>query len=134
MRMHPILNIIRPHEGMDFNAPTGTPIHATADGRVIEAEYSTTFGNVVKIDHGYGMITLYAHMNGFNTRQGKMVKRGQVIGFVGNTGLSTGSHVHYEVHINGKVVDPVYYFFNDVSPEQYDMIVDLAGQPRKSMD
>lgn len=134
LRMHPILNIIRPHEGIDFNAQTGTPVHATADGRVIEAAYSTTFGNVIKIDHGYGMITLYAHLNGFNTHQGKLVKRGEIIGFVGNTGLSTGSHVHYEVHINGKAVDPVHYFFNDVSPEQYELIVDQASQPRKSMD
>jgi murein DD-endopeptidase MepM/ murein hydrolase activator NlpD len=134
MRMHPILNIYRMHEGIDFFASTGTAVFATADGVVTDARESETFGKVVEIDHGYGLTTLYAHLNGFKVRKGQLVKRGDVIGEVGNTGLSSGEHLHYEVHVNGKEVDPVNYFFKDLSPEEYRKVVAIAQAYERSMD
>jgi murein DD-endopeptidase MepM/ murein hydrolase activator NlpD len=124
MRIHPVR---RMHQGIDFSAAIGTPIYATADGQVITVEFSFTgYGNMVEIDHGFGYKTRYAHMHGFAVRKGQRVKRGELIGYVGNTGLSTGPHLHYEVHINGIPKNPVYYFFNDLKPEEYEKILKLA--------
>lgn len=134
MRMHPILNIYRMHEGIDFFAKTGTPVFATADGVVKDVRVSETFGKVVKIDHGYGFATLYAHMNSYDVKKGQHVKRGNIIGEVGNTGLSAGQHLHYEVHINGKEVDPVNYFFKDLNPAEYRKVVAIAQAYERSMD
>lgn len=133
-RFHPILGIWRMHEGLDFNAPEGTRIFATGDGNVKKTYRSKTFGNCVIIDHGYGYETFYAHLQKFNVKQGAQVKRGDVIGFMGTTGLSSGVHLHYEVHLNGKEVDPVNYFYNDLSPEQYQHIIELASGFKNSMD
>ena len=122
-RFHPILNRWRPHKGIDLVARTGTEIYASANGRVKSVRYSDSFGKMVEIDHGFGLVTLYAHMNKQKVKIGEQVKRGQVIGEVGSTGLSGGPHLHYEVHLNGLEVDPVKYFFNDLSPQEYKAVV-----------
>lgn len=134
MRLHPILKIWRPHEGIDFFAYTGTDVFATADGVVKDVRFSETFGKVIEIDHGYGFVTLYAHLHEFHVRKGQLVKRGQVIGQVGSTGLSSGQHLHYEVHVKGVEVDPVNYFFKDLSPAEYRKVVAIAQAYEMSMD
>ena len=108
-RFHPILHIARPHEGIDVSAPMGAPIVAPAAGTVTMVTVQTGYGNVLEIDHGGGIVTKYAHCSRIVVRVGQRVKRGQVIANVGNTGLSTGPHLHYEIHVNGKVVDPLTY-------------------------
>ena len=136
-RYHPILKYQRMHTGMDFASRQGTPIYATGDGVVRlasrNAEGYAGYGNVVLIDHGFGFSTLYAHMNTINVSPGKRVKRGEQIGSVGSTGMSSGSHLHYEVIANGKKVDPVYYFFNDLTPEEYEEVLELARQENQCM-
>ena len=127
MRIHPIYGIAKMHNGLDFTAPQGTPIYATGDGVVTEAGAGTGTGNHVIINHGYGYETEYMHMVRIKIRAGQRVKRGEVIGWVGNTGASTGPHCHYEVHINGSPVDPVYFFFNDLNAEQYDRVLKIAA-------
>ena len=127
MRIHPIYGIAKMHQGLDFTAPQGTPIYATGDGVVTQAGYNTGGGNEVVINHGYGYETKYLHMVRIKARDGQRVKRGEVIGWVGNTGASTGPHCHYEVHINGNPVDPVYFFYNDLTPQQYDQVLKIAA-------
>jgi len=127
MRIHPIYGIAKMHSGLDFTAPQGTPIYATGDGTVTTAGIGTGTGNHVIINHGYGYETVYLHMVRIKARMGQVVKRGEVIGWVGSTGASTGPHCHYEVHINGSPVDPVYFFFNDLSPGQYEQVLKLAA-------
>jgi murein DD-endopeptidase MepM/ murein hydrolase activator NlpD len=127
MRIHPIYGIAKMHNGLDFTAPQGTPIYATGDGTVTTAGVGTGTGNHVIINHGYGYETVYMHMVRIKTTVGKTVKRGEVIGWVGSTGASTGPHCHYEVHINGEPVDPVYFFFNDLNAEQYDRVLKIAA-------
>ncbi len=112
-RMHPILHINRPHEGIDVSAPMGSPIEAPADGTVISAGWVTGYGNTIEIDHGFGIVTRYAHASRLLVQRGDMVKRGQRVALVGNTGLATGPHLHYEVHVNGKPVDPLRYVLPD---------------------
>lgn len=126
-RIHPIYGIPKMHKGLDFTAPQGTPIYATGDGIVKTAGPRTGTGNHVIINHGYGYETVYMHMVRIKARQGQRVKRGDVIGWVGSTGASTGPHCHYEVHINGRAVDPVYFFFNDLNAEQYDRVLKLSA-------
>lgn len=134
-RIDPVYKVTKFHAGLDFTAPQGTPIYATADGTVKEATYNTGgYGNMVLINHGFGYQTLYGHMYRIKTKAGMHVKRGQVIGYVGNTGKSTGPHCHYEVHRNGDPVDPVYYFYNDLSPEQYERLLKLATAANQSLD
>src|SRR5438045_1659288 len=134
-RIDPVYKVPKFHAGLDFTAPIGTPIYATADGVVTESGFNTGgFGNHVVIDHGFGYETLYAHMYRTKARVGQKIKRGEVIGYVGNTGKSTGPHCHYEVHRNGTPVDPVYYFYNDLSPEQYDRLLKLAQTANQSFD
>ncbi|MEP7237519.1 MAG: M23 family metallopeptidase [Ferruginibacter sp.] len=127
MRIHPIYGIAKMHYGLDFTAPQGTPIYATGDGIVTTAGVGNGTGNHVIINHGYGYETEYMHMVRIKATIGKQVKRGEVIGWVGNTGASTGPHCHYEVHINGEPVDPVYFFFNDLTAEQYDRVLKIAA-------
>lgn len=127
LRIHPIYGIAKMHNGLDFTAPQGTPIYATGDGTVTTAGPGTGTGNHVIINHGYGYETEYMHMVRIKARVGQHVKRGEVIGWVGSTGASTGPHVHYEVHINGNTVDPVYFFFNDLNAEQYDRVLKIAA-------
>ncbi len=134
-RMHPIYKIMRPHQGLDFTSPTGTAIHATGDGTVEFAGYNTSgFGIHVILDHGYGYQTVYGHMSEVKVRRGQKVKRGDVIGEVGSTGLSTGPHLHYEVHKDGVPMDPVNFLFNSLSPEEYAKMVEVAGNAGQSMD
>jgi murein DD-endopeptidase MepM/ murein hydrolase activator NlpD len=127
MRIHPIYGIPKMHNGLDFTAPQGTPIYATGNGRVTMAGPGTGTGNHVIINHGYGYETVYMHMVRVKARVGQQVKRGEVIGWVGSTGASTGPHCHYEVHIKGTPVDPVYFFFNDLNAEQYDRLLKIAA-------
>jgi murein DD-endopeptidase MepM/ murein hydrolase activator NlpD len=127
MRIHPIYGIPKMHNGLDFTAPQGTPIYATGNGSVTTAGVGTGTGNHVIINHGYGYETVYMHMVRVKARVGQQVKRGEVIGWVGSTGASTGPHCHYEVHINGTPVDPVYFFFNDLNAEQYDRLLKIAA-------
>ncbi len=135
-RIHPIYKIRRFHYGMDFTAPTGTDVYASGDGTVSSIKSSKRgLGNHIIIDHGYGYQTVYAHLNDFNNLWvGKKVNRGDVIGFVGSTGLSTAPHLHYEVHLNGKKVDPANYYFNDLSPEEYERMIELAMRSGQSFD
>lgn len=134
-RIDPIYKISKFHAGLDFAASQGTPIYATADGKVKLAEYNAGgYGNHVIINHGFGYETLYGHMIRIKAKVGQTVKRGEVIGYVGSTGKSTGPHCHYEVHKDGQPVDPVYYFYNDLTPEQYDQLLKLAAQSNQSFD
>lgn len=134
-RLHPIYKIFKLHEGMDYTAPVGTPVIATADGRIQEARKSSRGqGNRVTIDHGYGIKSVYAHLNDVNTRQGRNVKRGDVIGTVGNTGLSSGPHLHYEVQMDGKAVNPINFYFMELSPEEYDRMITLSKNSGQSFD
>jgi murein DD-endopeptidase MepM/ murein hydrolase activator NlpD len=134
-RIDPLYKDFRLHAGLDFSAPTGTPIYATSDGVVQSAGFSTDgYGNKVVINHGYGFQTLYAHMVRVKAKTGQSVKRGEVIGYVGSTGKSTGSHLHYEVIKRGAKVDPVYYFFNDLTPAQFDRLLKEAAANKQSLD
>ena len=136
MRIDPVYGTPKMHKGLDFTAPQGTPIYATGNGVVEESGYSAGgYGNHVMINHGYGYETLYGHMVRVKVRDGQHVKRGEIIGWVGSTGKSTGPHCHYEVHINGNEVDPVYFFYNDLSPEQFDRLLKKAATgSAKSLD
>lgn len=134
MRMHPILKYRKMHHGMDFTAKKGTPIYATGDGKVIKASRGSGFGRVVYIDHGFGYVTKYGHMSKFNTKKGRQVKRGDIIGYVGNSGLSSGSHLHYEVHKNGKPINPVNFYHGDLSAEEYEIMLEKAALENQSFD
>lgn len=134
-RIDPIYKTVKMHAGLDFSAPQGTPIYATADGRIKIAGYSDGgYGNHVVISHGYGYETLYGHMVRIKAKRGQSVKRGEVIGYVGSTGKSTGSHLHYEVHKNGQRLDPVYFFYNDLSPQQFNEVLKRAKASNQSFD
>jgi murein DD-endopeptidase MepM/ murein hydrolase activator NlpD len=133
-RVHPIYKVKKLHTGIDFAASIGTPIYATADGKVqsVDIKFSG-YGKVVEIDHGFGYRTRYAHMHEFAVRQGQSIKRGDLIGYVGNTGLSTAPHLHYEVLINGTQVDPVHYFYNDLTAAEYEKVLELASIENQSL-
>ena len=134
-RMHPIYKVKKMHWGMDFAAPPGTEIFATGDGVVSKVITSRRgYGKHVVIDHGYGYETLYAHMSKIDVRRGQKVHRGDVIGLVGNTGTSSGPHVHYEVHKDGKPINPANFYFNDLTPEQYDLMIELSSKVNQSFD
>ncbi|MET6999635.1 M23 family metallopeptidase [Chitinophaga defluvii] len=134
-RIDPIYKTVKFHAGLDFTAPSGTPIYATGDGVVEEASLSDVgYGNHVVIRHGYGYKTLYGHMLRMKVKTGQSVKRGDVVGWVGSTGKSTGPHCHYEVIKNGEKVDPVYFFFNDLTPEEFDRMLKIARSGNQSFD
>lgn len=134
-RVDPLYKDYRLHAGLDFAAPSGTPIYATADGVVQAAGFNTDgYGNKVVINHGYGYQTLYGHMVRVKAKVGQRVKRGEVIGYIGSTGKSTGPHCHYEVIKRGTKVDPVYYFYNDLTPAQFDRILKAAATNKQSLD
>jgi len=136
MRFHPILKYMRMHEGMDFTSPRGTNIYAAGDGVVIEVKHSINgYGNSIVIDHGYGYKTLYAHMSKIIVKEGQKVKRGTIVGLVGNTGTSTGPHLHYEVRKNNHPINPINFFSNDITPEQYEeMIYKSSHEGGQSID
>ncbi|XOV93691.1 MAG: M23 family metallopeptidase [Bacteroidota bacterium] len=128
MRMHPLLNFERAHEGIDLTAPRGTPVHASGNGYVEAAFYSTTGGNLVVINHGYSFQSRYLHMSNFIVKKGQRVKRGDIIGYVGSTGLSRAAHLHYEVLKAGEPVNPVHYFNQNLTQDQYELILKLAAK------
>ncbi len=134
-RTHPIYKTKEFHPGMDFSAEQGTPIYATGDGTVARAEALTQgYGHHVVLDHGFGYQTLYGHMSKLAVKSGQKVLRGQLIGYVGSTGLSTAPHIHYEVIKNGEKVNPINYYYNDLSPEQYELLVELSKKESQSFD
>ncbi|MEY3208833.1 MAG: hypothetical protein RL064_864 [Bacteroidota bacterium] len=134
-RIDPLYKDYRLHAGLDFSAPMGTPIYATSDGVIQVAGFNTDgYGNKVVINHGYGYQTLYGHMVRVKAKVGQSIKRGEVIGYVGSTGKSTGAHLHYEVIKRGAKVDPVYYFFNDLTPAQFDRMLKAAAANKQSLD
>lgn len=134
MRMDPIYRTPRFHSGMDFSAPKGTDVYATGNGKVIYASWKQEYGNCIIIDHGFNYQTLYAHLDKYKVRVGQQVIRGEVIGAVGNTGKSTGAHLHYEVIVKGKHDNPAKYYFMDLTPEEYDTMIRIAENHGQVMD
>ena len=135
IRIHPVHKVRKFHKGIDFTAPKGTPIQATGNGTVIKAKSQRSgFGKHVKIDHGYGYVTVYAHMNSIDVKVGEKVKKGQVIGTIGNTGLSTAPHCHYEIHYKGKAINPVDFCMDGLTPEEYEELVNMASMENQSFD
>ncbi len=133
-RVDPVYHIRRFHEGMDFSAPVGTDIFATGNGTVIYAGWRQGYGETIEIDHGFNYVTRYAHCSKLKAKVGQKVKRGDVIALVGNTGKSTGPHVHYEVHYQGRPIDPRNFYFYDLSPEDYDRMVQLSSNMGNMLD
>ena len=135
LRIHPYYKISKFHAGMDFTAPLGTEIYATGDGTIESVSSGKRgMGNYIIVNHGFGYSSTYAHLESFNVRQGQKVRRGDVIGFVGNTGMSIAPHLHYEIRLNGENVDPVNYFFNDLSPAEYETMIEIASKTGQSFD
>lgn len=134
LRKHPILGYWREHKGLDFTAPQGSPVYATGDGNIEEAHFSDSYGQVVYIDHGFGFETRYAHMTEFIVKKGEKVKRGQIIGYVGNTGLSYSTHLHYEVLFKGHQINPINFFQRDLSNKEYEKLVELGGIATTALD
>jgi len=134
-RIHPIYKTKKFHAGMDFSAKTGTPIYATGDGKISKVRKSRRgYGNHVIIDHGFGYKTLYAHMSRYIVKRGQKVNRGDVIGYVGSSGTSVAPHLHYEVHKDGKKINPINFYYNDLTPDQYEKILELSSQRNQSFD
>ncbi len=134
LRMHPIYKVVKMHTGIDFSSPVGTPVYATASGRVIAMDTAVQgYGKMVVLDHGNGYQTRYAHLQKFKVKLGDRVKRGAPIAYSGNTGVSTAPHLHYEVLLKGTQINPVHYFFNDLSPIEYEKIVHLGSVKNQSL-
>jgi murein DD-endopeptidase MepM/ murein hydrolase activator NlpD len=134
-RSDPFTKIRKFHKGMDFSAKSGTPIYATGDGVVKAADASLSgYGNHIEISHGYGYLTLYAHLSKYKVRAGQKVRRGDIIGYVGSTGRSEAPHLHYEVHKNGEVVNPLNFYYGSISAKEYVLISKLASQENQSLD
>jgi murein DD-endopeptidase MepM/ murein hydrolase activator NlpD len=133
MRMHPILGYSRPHNGLDFTAPHGAPVYATGDAVVLYTGFSS-YGNVIYLDHGFGFETRYAHLTKYIVEPGQTIKRGQIIGYVGNTGLSAGPHLHYEVHYKNIAINPINFFQRDLSNKEYEKMIELGSQSTFSLD
>lgn len=135
MRTDPFTKARKMHHGMDFSADIGTPVFATGNGVVKRADNRASgFGNHIRIDHGFGYETIYAHLNEYNVHVGQKVKRGDIIGFVGNTGRSRGPHLHYEVHLAENRLNPVNFYYGELSPEEFSQIVEMASQSNQSFD
>lgn len=134
-RIHPIYKTSKMHQGMDFAAPSGSPVYSTGEGTIRVVESSRRgYGNNIIIDHGYGYQTLYAHLSGFACKPGQQVKRGDIIGYVGSTGQSTAPHLHYEVHKDRKHIDPINFFFNDLTPMEYEKMIEQSANANQSFD
>ena len=134
MRIDPVYHVRKFHQGMDFSAPIGTEIYATGNAKVKFSGWKQGYGNTVILDHGFGYETLYAHLYKSLVRKGQKVRRSDIIALVGNTGKSTGPHLHYEVRLNGKPVDPRNYYFYDLSPEEYDQMLQLSNNFGQMLD
>lgn len=134
-RIHPIYKTVQFHEGLDFTTQIGAPVYATGKGEVIRKNYSKRgYGNQLMIDHGHGYKTRYAHLSEFKVKEGETVQRGELIGKIGNSGLSTGPHLHYEVRKNGEPVNPINYFHNELNPKEYQKVILLANRANQSLD
>jgi len=135
LRIHPFYKVLKMHAGMDFTAPTGTEVYATGDGVVFDTDRSKRgYGNTVIIDHGFGYKTLYAHLSEILVSPGTKVRRGAVVGLVGNTGMSLAPHLHYEVRLNDTPIDPINFYFNDLTPAEYSKLIEISSQPTQSFD
>lgn len=134
MRIDPIYKTVKFHAGMDFSANVGTPVYVTGNGKVKQAGWDGLYGNCITVDHGFGYVTRYAHLSKIKVKVGQEVVRGEVIGEVGSTGKSTGPHLHYEVHVKGQVVNPVNYYFMDLSADEYDRMIEIASNHGKVYD
>ena len=134
-RSDPFTKARKQHNGMDFTASSGTPIYATGNGKVKRADNTASgFGEHIEIDHGYGYITIYAHLSKYNVKRGQIVNRGDLIGFVGNTGRSVGPHLHYEVHKNGRPINPINFYYGNLTPEEFKEMLKTASQEGQSYD
>ncbi|QED37576.1 M23 family metallopeptidase [Antarcticibacterium arcticum] len=134
-RNDPFTKVKKFHYGMDFTAPRGTPVYATGDGRIERADNRATgYGNHIRLDHGYGYTSLYAHLYKYNVRVGQRVKRGDVIGFVGSTGRSEAPHLHYEIYKDGERINPINFYYGNLSPEEFDQVLQQAQQENQSLD
>jgi murein DD-endopeptidase MepM/ murein hydrolase activator NlpD len=133
-RFHPIFKIMKEHHGLDFSAPKGTPVYATGDGRVARANTSGSYGKVIYINHGHDYETRYAHLSRFAVSPGSYVKRGQVIGYVGSTGTSLSSHLHYEILYRDRNVNPINFFQRDLSNKEYEKLIEIASLHNKALD
>lgn len=133
-RMHPIFHVVMDHKGLDFTASTGTPVYATGDGTISKAYYSASYGKVIFVHHGHGFETRYAHLSEFNVRPGARVKRGQVIGYVGSTGNSVSSHLHYEVLYKGEHINPINFFQRDLSNTEYEKLIQVGSKQSAPLD
>jgi murein DD-endopeptidase MepM/ murein hydrolase activator NlpD len=133
-RFHPIHHVWKEHKGLDFTASEGTPVYATGDGKIAMAYFSGTYGNVIYINHGFGYETRYAHLKGFAINAGDKVKRGQVIGYVGSTGTSVSSHLHYEVLFNGQHTNPINFFQRDLNNKEYEKLIEIGSQQDHPLD
>ncbi len=134
-RLDPFTKARKMHTGMDFTSPQGTPIYATGNGKVLRADNrSTGYGKHVRIDHGFGYVTLYAHLSKYNVRRGKKVNRGDVIGYVGSTGRSQAPHLHYEVRYNKRKINPINFYYGDLSPKEFKEMLQMASQEGQSLD
>ncbi len=135
MRIDPIYRTPKMHTGLDFTAPIGTDVICTGRGKVVEVEYNNGgYGNHVIVDHGYGYLSHYAHLSKFNVYPGQRIERGDIIGYVGSTGKSTGPHLHYEVMYKNEKVDPVHFFYNDLTAQQYEKMLELSANAAKTLD
>ena len=134
-RTDPFTKSRRMHKGMDFSTPTGTPIYAPSDGKVIRVDSrSAGYGKHIRIDHGFGYVTLYAHLSEYNVRRNQQVKRGDVIGFVGNTGRSVAPHLHYEIRKDGKHLNPINFYYGDLNTEEFNALLEAANRENQSLD
>ena len=134
-RTDPFTKASKFHFGMDFTAPRGTPVYASGDGRVTRADNTASgYGNHIRIDHGYGYESLYAHLYKYNVRSGQKVKRGDLIGFVGSTGRSEAPHLHYEIFKDGERINPINFYYGNLSPEEFARILRLSQQENQSLD
>ena len=134
-RSDPFTKARKQHNGMDFTAPTGTPIYATGNGKIKRADNTASgFGEHIEIDHGFGYKTIYAHLSKYNVKRGQKVSRGDLIGFVGNTGRSVGPHLHYEVHKNGRPINPINFYYGNLTPEEFKEMLKTASQEGQSFD
>jgi len=134
-RSDPFTKARKKHNGMDFTAASGTPIYATGNGKVKRADNTASgFGQHIEIDHGYGYKTIYAHLSKYNVKRGQTVSRGDLIGFVGNTGRSVGPHLHYEVHKNGRPINPINFYYGNLTPEEFKEMLKTASQEGQSYD
>lgn len=134
LRFHPIHNAYMEHKGLDFTAPLGTPVYATGDGVVSASYRSTSYGNVIFIDHNFDFETRYAHLSKFIVEKGQKVKRGEIIGYVGNTGTSSGPHLHYEILFKGKQINPINFFQRDLRNEEYERLIELTDNNAVILD